>query len=235
MFHAKFFQCNLCYGDSSFIRMSVCVERLLVGWRNIERTHKKLEYLRFLKIQTLECAFVYFSTALEFQASSAFAFRYILLLLVMIFLDSFFLIFYGFFSRLLGYTFFILLNTPSRRRNISNLTDKVNQAESLCSTNRKVIRTLDGSTAPLLVLGSIGTHATFNLLKRNSSCMKYTKDTFKSLDFEETEMFQLCECVRCSSPSQQAASSQTDIRIKRRSHRNTNCIEELCMEHCLSI
>ena len=45
--------------------------------------------------------------------------------------------------------------------------------------------------------------------------LKYTKDTFKSLDFEETEIFQLCECVRYFVTHKQPL-TQTDIRIKRR-------------------
>lgn len=45
--------------------------------------------------------------------------------------------------------------------------------------------------------------------------LKYTKDTFKSLDFEETEIFQLCECVRYFVTNKQPL-TQTDIRIKRR-------------------
>ena len=45
--------------------------------------------------------------------------------------------------------------------------------------------------------------------------LKYTKDTFKSLDFEETEIFQLCECVRYFVINKQPL-IQTDIRIKRR-------------------
>lgn len=45
--------------------------------------------------------------------------------------------------------------------------------------------------------------------------VKYTKDTFKNLDFEETEIFQLCECVRYFVTNKQPL-SQTDISIKRR-------------------
>lgn|GEM_PF-109904 len=45
--------------------------------------------------------------------------------------------------------------------------------------------------------------------------LKYTKDTFKSLDFEETEIFQLCECVRYFVTNRQPL-TQTDIRIKKR-------------------
>ena len=45
--------------------------------------------------------------------------------------------------------------------------------------------------------------------------LKYTKDIFKSLDFEETEIFQLCECFRYFVTNKQPL-SQTDIRIKRR-------------------
>ena len=45
--------------------------------------------------------------------------------------------------------------------------------------------------------------------------LKYTKDTFKSLDFEETEIFQLCECVRYFVTNKQPL-TQTDIRIKKR-------------------
>lgn len=45
--------------------------------------------------------------------------------------------------------------------------------------------------------------------------LKYTKDTFKNLDFEETEIFQLSECVRYFVTNKQPL-TQTDIRIKRR-------------------
>ncbi len=50
---------------------------------------------------------------------------------------------------------------------------------------------------------------------RLQSVLKYTRDTFKSLDFEETEIFQLCECVRYFVTNKQPL-TQTDIRIKRR-------------------
>ncbi len=45
--------------------------------------------------------------------------------------------------------------------------------------------------------------------------LKYTKDTFKTLDFDEVEIFQLCECVRYFVTNKQPL-TQTDIRIKRR-------------------
>lgn len=45
--------------------------------------------------------------------------------------------------------------------------------------------------------------------------LKYTKDTFKNLDFDEAEIFQLCECVRYFVTNKQPL-TQTDIRIKRR-------------------
>ena len=45
--------------------------------------------------------------------------------------------------------------------------------------------------------------------------LKYTKDTFKSLDFEEVEIFQLSECVRYFVTNKQPL-TQTDIRIKKR-------------------
>ena len=47
--------------------------------------------------------------------------------------------------------------------------------------------------------------------------LKYTKYTFKSLDFEETEIFQLCECVRYFVTNKRPL-TQTDIRIKRRAY-----------------
>ena len=45
--------------------------------------------------------------------------------------------------------------------------------------------------------------------------LKYTKYTFKTLDFDEVETFQLCECVRYFVTNKQPL-TQTDIRIKRR-------------------
>lgn len=45
--------------------------------------------------------------------------------------------------------------------------------------------------------------------------LKYTKDIFKSLDFKETEIFQLCECVRYFVANKQPL-TQTEIRIKKR-------------------
>lgn len=45
--------------------------------------------------------------------------------------------------------------------------------------------------------------------------LTYTKDTFKKLEFEEAEIFQLCECVRYFVTNKQAL-TQTDIRIKKR-------------------
>lgn len=45
--------------------------------------------------------------------------------------------------------------------------------------------------------------------------LKYTKDTFKNLDFDEAEIFQLCECVRYF-VSNKLPLTHTDIRIKRR-------------------
>lgn len=45
--------------------------------------------------------------------------------------------------------------------------------------------------------------------------LKYTKDTFKNLDFDEVEIFQLCECVRYFVTNKQPL-THTDIRIKRR-------------------
>ena len=45
--------------------------------------------------------------------------------------------------------------------------------------------------------------------------LKYTKDIFKNLDFDEVEIFQLCECVRYFVTNKQPL-TQTDIRIKRR-------------------
>lgn len=45
--------------------------------------------------------------------------------------------------------------------------------------------------------------------------LKYTKDTFKTLDFDEVEIFQLCGCVRYFVTNKQPL-TQTDIRIKRR-------------------
>lgn len=45
--------------------------------------------------------------------------------------------------------------------------------------------------------------------------LKYTKDTFKNLDFDEAEIFQLCECVRYFVTNKQPL-THTDVRIKRR-------------------
>ena len=45
--------------------------------------------------------------------------------------------------------------------------------------------------------------------------LKYTKDTFKNLDFDEAEIFQLCECVRYFVTNKQSL-THTDIRIRRR-------------------
>ena len=45
--------------------------------------------------------------------------------------------------------------------------------------------------------------------------LKYTKDTFKNLDFDEAEIFQLCECVRYFVTNKQPL-THTDIRIRRR-------------------
>ena len=45
--------------------------------------------------------------------------------------------------------------------------------------------------------------------------LKYTKDTFKNLDFDGAEIFQLCECVRYFVTNKQSL-THTDIRIRRR-------------------
>ena len=45
--------------------------------------------------------------------------------------------------------------------------------------------------------------------------LKYTKDTFKNLDFDEAEIFQLSECVRYFVTNKQSL-THTDIRIRRR-------------------
>lgn len=48
-----------------------------------------------------------------------------------------------------------------------------------------------------------------------AAILKYTRDTFKRLDFDETEIFQICECVRYFVTNQQVF-NQTEIHIKRR-------------------
>ena len=45
--------------------------------------------------------------------------------------------------------------------------------------------------------------------------LKYTKDTFKTLDFDEVEIFQHCGCVRYFVTNKQSL-THTDIRIRRR-------------------
>lgn len=49
-----------------------------------------------------------------------------------------------------------------------------------------------------------------------AAVLKYTRDTFKYLQFEESEVFQLCECVRYFVTNRQALSN-TEIRIRKRS------------------
>ena len=48
-----------------------------------------------------------------------------------------------------------------------------------------------------------------------AAILKYTHDTFKRLDFDETEIFQICECVRYFVTNQQVL-NQTEEHIKRR-------------------
>jgi hypothetical protein len=48
-----------------------------------------------------------------------------------------------------------------------------------------------------------------------AAILKYTRDTFKRLDFDETEIFQICECVRYFVTNQQVL-NQTEVHIKRR-------------------
>lgn len=47
--------------------------------------------------------------------------------------------------------------------------------------------------------------------------LKYTRETFMNLEFEESEVFQLCECVRYFVTYRQPL-SKTDINIKKRSN-----------------
>ena len=49
-----------------------------------------------------------------------------------------------------------------------------------------------------------------------AAVLKYTRDTFKYLQFDESEVFQLCECVRYFVTNRQALSN-TEIRIRKRS------------------
>ncbi len=49
-----------------------------------------------------------------------------------------------------------------------------------------------------------------------AAMLKYTRDTFNRLDFEETEVFQICECVRYFLTNRQPLSN-TEIRISKRS------------------
>ena len=48
-----------------------------------------------------------------------------------------------------------------------------------------------------------------------AAIMKYTRDTFKHLNFDEIEVFQICECVRYLVTNHQVL-NHTEIRIKRR-------------------
>ena len=48
-----------------------------------------------------------------------------------------------------------------------------------------------------------------------AAILKYTRDTFKRLDFDETEISQICECVRYFVTNQQVL-NQTEVHIKRR-------------------
>ena len=48
-----------------------------------------------------------------------------------------------------------------------------------------------------------------------AAILKYTRDTFKRLDFDETEIFQICECVRYFVTNQQVL-NRTEVHIKRR-------------------
>ena len=45
--------------------------------------------------------------------------------------------------------------------------------------------------------------------------LRYTRDTFKRLEFEETEVYQICESVRYFVTNRQVL-TQTDVRIKRK-------------------
>ena len=49
-----------------------------------------------------------------------------------------------------------------------------------------------------------------------TAMLKYTRDTFNRLDFEEAEVFQICECVRYFLTNRQPLSN-TEIRISKRS------------------
>lgn len=48
-----------------------------------------------------------------------------------------------------------------------------------------------------------------------AAILKYPRDTFKRLDFDKTEIFQICECVRYFVTNQQVL-NQTEVHIKRR-------------------
>ena len=50
-----------------------------------------------------------------------------------------------------------------------------------------------------------------------TAMLKYTRDTFNRLDFEEAEVFQICECVRYFLTNRQPLSN-TEIRISKRSN-----------------
>lgn len=49
-----------------------------------------------------------------------------------------------------------------------------------------------------------------------TAMLKYTRDTFKRLDFEEAEVFHICECIRYFLTNRQPLSN-TEIRISKRS------------------
>ena len=49
-----------------------------------------------------------------------------------------------------------------------------------------------------------------------TAMLKYTRDTFNRLDFEEAEVFQICECARYFLTNRQPLSN-TEIRISKRS------------------
>ena len=49
-----------------------------------------------------------------------------------------------------------------------------------------------------------------------TAVLKYTRDTFKHLQFDESEVFLFCECVRYFVTNRQALSN-TEIRIRKRS------------------
>lgn len=63
--------------------------------------------------------------------------------------------------------------------------------------------------------------------------LKYTRDTFQQLGFDESEIFQINECVRYFVTNRKVLSIK-GIHIKTNVG-NPNFLEKLCLEYCFSI